>query len=81
MLESAYSLHDREFINNLGTILTYAVFGTIFNSFAIGPTLWGLSQVGAMGHLSLGLVECLAFSSLISAVDPVAVLAIFQEVG
>ena len=25
--------------------------------------------------------ECLVFSSLISAVDPVAVLAIFQEVG
>jgi NhaP-type Na+/H+ or K+/H+ antiporter len=34
-----------------------------------------------MGSLSLGLIECLAFSSLISAVDPVAVLAIFQEVG
>lgn len=81
MLESAYSLHDREFVNNLGTILTYAVFGTVFNAFTIGPTLWGLAHIGGMGTLSLGMIECLAFSSLISAVDPVAVLAIFQEVG
>ena len=29
----------------------------------------------------LGSIEVLLFSSLISAVDPVAVLAIFQEVG
>ena len=29
----------------------------------------------------LSLVEILTFASLISAVDPVAVLAIFQEVG
>jgi NhaP-type Na+/H+ or K+/H+ antiporter len=29
----------------------------------------------------LALMECLVFAALISAVDPVAVLAIFQEVG
>ena len=44
---------------------------------------------GAMGYVSgsktpyheLSLVEILTFASLISAVDPVAVLAIFEEVG
>ncbi|CAN7987551.1 unnamed protein product, partial [Ixodes pacificus] len=40
-----------------------------------------LSNVGAIGLSDLDLLECLVFSSLISAVDPVAVLAIFQEVG
>ena len=30
---------------------------------------------------SISLIECLVFSALIVAVDPVAVLAIFQEVG
>jgi len=29
----------------------------------------------------LTMLECMVFSALISAVDPVAVLAIFQEVG
>lgn len=34
-----------------------------------------------MGTIAIGFTETLVFSSLISAVDPVAVLAIFQELG
>uniref|UniRef100_T1JLY6 Cation/H+ exchanger transmembrane domain-containing protein n=1 Tax=Strigamia maritima TaxID=126957 RepID=T1JLY6_STRMM len=49
--------------------------------YSLGPTLYGLSVAGAMGNVDLGGVEALVFSALISAVDPVAVLAIFQEVG
>ncbi|XP_054720278.1 Na(+)/H(+) exchanger protein 7-like isoform X2 [Uloborus diversus] len=81
VLESAYSLHDRAFFSNLGTILLYAVVGTIINCFIIGIALFGLTYVGALGDIHFHLVECLVFSALISAVDPVAVLAIFQEVG
>ncbi len=36
MLDSAYSLNDRVFFNNLGTILLYAVVGTLMNFFMIG---------------------------------------------
>lgn len=81
VLESAYSLHDRSFFDNLGTVLVYAVIGTMFNIFAIGPTLYGVGALGAMGNITLSMRECLVFSSLISAVDPVAVLVIFQELG
>ncbi|XP_064461299.1 Na(+)/H(+) exchanger beta-like isoform X2 [Ornithodoros turicata] len=81
ILESAYSLHDSAFFSNIGTILLFAVLGTVINAFTIGPTLYFLNSVGAIGYLDLNLLECLVFSSLISAVDPVAVLAIFQEVG
>lgn len=81
ILESAYSLHDRAFFSNLGTILLYAVIGTILNCFIIGLALYGLTSLGALGDIHFHLVECLVFSALISAVDPVAVLAIFQEVG
>ncbi|XP_075745323.1 uncharacterized protein LOC119176890 isoform X1 [Rhipicephalus microplus] len=81
ILESAYSLHDSAFFSNIGTILLFAVLGTIINAFTIGPSLYFLNNVGAIGLPNLGLLECLVFSSLISAVDPVAVLAIFQEVG
>nr|CAD7261720.1 unnamed protein product [Timema shepardi] len=66
--------------------------GTMFNTFTIGPILYGLSNLGLLGRLQLNptpgappyhlaITECLVFSALISAVDPVAVLAIFQEVG
>ncbi|KAL1440425.1 hypothetical protein MTO96_009466 [Rhipicephalus appendiculatus] len=81
ILESAYSLHDSAFFSNIGTILLFAVLGTIINAFTIGPSLYFLNNVGAIGLPNLNLLECLVFSSLISAVDPVAVLAIFQEVG
>lgn len=81
ILESAYSLHDSAFFSNIGTILLFAVLGTIINAFTIGPSLYFLNNIGAIGLQNLSLLECLVFSSLISAVDPVAVLAIFQEVG
>lgn len=81
ILESAYSLHDSAFFSNIGTILLFAVLGTVINAFTIGPSLYFLNSVGAIGLPDLSLLECLVFSSLISAVDPVAVLAIFQEVG
>lgn len=55
--------------------------GTIINVLMIGPSLYLLGQLDWLGGVKLELLECLVFSSLISAVDPVAVLAIFQEVG
>ncbi|XP_050698338.1 sodium/hydrogen exchanger 2-like isoform X4 [Eriocheir sinensis] len=81
VLESAYSLHDRAFFDNLGTVLVFALVGTLFNIATIGPTLYGLNALGAMGYINFTFMEGLVFSSLISAVDPVAVLAIFQELG
>ncbi|KAK2142450.1 hypothetical protein LSH36_952g00068 [Paralvinella palmiformis] len=81
ILESAYSLHDRVFFDNLGTILLYAVVGTVMNCFIIAPTLYGLAVCGAMGPISVTLIQCFVFGALIVAVDPVAVLAIFQEIG
>ncbi|XP_022657832.1 uncharacterized protein LOC111248951 isoform X2 [Varroa destructor] len=81
VLESSYSLYDNSFFSNIGTILLYAVMGTLINVFTIGPSLFVLDKLGWLGGLDLGLLESLVFSSLISAVDPVAVLAIFQEVG
>ncbi|XP_063239988.1 Na(+)/H(+) exchanger beta-like [Bacillus rossius redtenbacheri] len=90
ILESAYSLYDRAFAFNFHTILLYAVIGTLINTFLIGPALFGLSEAGMIGPMArtedgvlyhVSLIDCLVFSALISAVDPVAVLAIFQEVG
>ncbi|QQP56190.1 Sodium/hydrogen exchanger, partial [Caligus rogercresseyi] len=80
ILDSAYSLYDRDFFSNLGSIILFAVVGTIINAFAIGLILWGSSAGGAFNRY-ISNVDCLVFSSLISAVDPVAVLAIFEEIG
>ncbi|XP_060608058.1 Na(+)/H(+) exchanger beta-like isoform X2 [Ruditapes philippinarum] len=83
ILESAYSLHDRTFYDNVGTVMIYAVLGTVLNCFLIGPSLYGIYKIGWMGNTSfeINFVQTLVFSAVIVAVDPVAVLAIFQEIG
>ncbi|RWS10810.1 Na(+)/H(+) exchanger protein 7-like protein [Dinothrombium tinctorium] len=80
ILESAYSLYDRNFFSNLATILLLAVIGTLMNVALIGGSLYACSSLNFF-HEKIAFVEILIFATLISAVDPVAVLAIFQEVN
>ncbi|XP_072729127.1 sodium/hydrogen exchanger 5 isoform X5 [Ciconia boyciana] len=81
VLDSGYFMPSRLFFDNIGAILTYAVVGTLWNSFTTGAALWGLHQAGLMDPgVEAGLMDFLLFGSLISAVDPVAVLAVFEEV-
>ncbi|XP_035867885.1 sodium/hydrogen exchanger 5 isoform X3 [Phyllostomus discolor] len=81
VLDSGYFMPSRLFFDNLGAILTYAVVGTLWNTFTTGAALWGLQQAGLMApRVQAGLLDFLLFGSLISAVDPVAVLAVFEEV-
>ncbi|XP_051485307.1 sodium/hydrogen exchanger 5 isoform X2 [Apus apus] len=81
VLDSGYFMPSRLFFDNIGAILTYAVVGTLWNSFTTGVALWGLHRAGLMDPgVEAGLMDFLLFGSLISAVDPVAVLAVFEEV-
>ena len=83
ILDSAYSMYDRQFLDNLGGVLLFAVVGTLFNAFFIGYGLYLAYYLGFMGELpeEINTIDCLKFASLIAATDPVAVLAIFQEIG
>ncbi|XP_078395580.1 sodium/hydrogen exchanger 3 isoform X1 [Cetorhinus maximus] len=80
VLDAGYFMPNRHFFGNLGSILMYAVIGTIWNAATTGLSLYGVFQTGIMGNLEAGLLEFLLFGSLIAAVDPVAVLAVFEEV-
>ncbi|XP_036297401.1 sodium/hydrogen exchanger 5 isoform X2 [Pipistrellus kuhlii] len=81
VLDSGYFMPSRLLFDNLGAILTYAVVGTLWNAFTTGAALWGLQQAGLVApRVQAGLLDFLLFGSLISAVDPVAVLAVFEEV-
>ncbi|CAF1077760.1 unnamed protein product, partial [Didymodactylos carnosus] len=80
ILEAGYFMPNRPFFDNLGTILLLAIVNTLFNTICIGLTLWGLSFTPLFGGTKFGMLPCLVFASLISAVDPVAVLATFTEI-
>ncbi|CAH8596304.1 unnamed protein product [Schistosoma margrebowiei] len=83
ILESAYSLYNRTFSEYLGVVLIFSVIGTICNFLFIGFLLYIIYQLNLLGEpiLQFNLKGYLLFSSLIVAVDPVAVLAIFQDIG
>ncbi|XP_071160004.1 probable Na(+)/H(+) antiporter nhx-9 isoform X2 [Mytilus edulis] len=81
ILEAAFSLYDRTFLHNLGSILIFSVIGTCCAAFTIGLCLIGLHKAGAMEDIDVTPIQLLVFSALIVAVDPVAVLAVFNEVG
>ena len=36
ILDASYAIYDRSFLQNLGSVLIYAVIGTLFNVFLIG---------------------------------------------
>ncbi|ELK08181.1 Sodium/hydrogen exchanger 3, partial [Pteropus alecto] len=80
VLDAGYFMPNRLFFSNLGTILLYAVVGTVWNAATTGLSLYGVFLSGLMGDLDIGLLDFLLFGSLIAAVDPVAVLAVFEEV-
>uniref|UniRef100_A0A8D2D445 Sodium/hydrogen exchanger n=1 Tax=Sciurus vulgaris TaxID=55149 RepID=A0A8D2D445_SCIVU len=79
VLESGYFMPTRPFFENIGSILWWAGLGALVNAFGIGLSLYLVCQVRAFGLGDISLLENLLFGSLISAVDPVAVLAVFEE--
>uniref|UniRef100_A0A8C1JFG3 Sodium/hydrogen exchanger n=1 Tax=Cyprinus carpio TaxID=7962 RepID=A0A8C1JFG3_CYPCA len=80
ILDASYFMPNKLFFSNLGSILIYAIFGTCWNAATVGLSLWGCYEAGVMGNLDIGLLQFLLFGSLIAAVDPVAVIAVFEEV-
>ncbi|CAF4667134.1 unnamed protein product, partial [Rotaria sp. Silwood1] len=80
ILEAGYFMPNRPFFDNLGTILLLAIVNTLFNTVCIGLTLWGFSFTPLYGGTRFEMLPCFVFAALISAVDPVAVLATFTEI-
>ncbi|KAK4025686.1 hypothetical protein OUZ56_014737 [Daphnia magna] len=76
IFESGYNLHKGNFFQNIGSITVFAVFGTLISAVIVGSGVYVLGLADIAYKLSF--IESFAFGSLISAVDPVATLAIFQ---
>lgn len=79
IFESGYNLHKGNFFQNIGSILVFAIVGTTISAFVIGFGIYFLGLADVVYKLSF--VESFAFGSLISAVDPVATVAIFHALN
>jgi len=76
IFESGYNLHKGNFFQNIGSILVFAILGTAISAFIVGGGVYLLGLADVVYKLDF--IQSFAFGSLISAVDPVATLAIFQ---
>ncbi|XP_012873506.1 PREDICTED: sodium/hydrogen exchanger 6 [Dipodomys ordii] len=79
---AGYSLKRRHFFRNLGSILAYAFLGTAISCFVIGSIMYGcvmLMKVTGQLARDFYFTDCLLFGAIVSATDPVTVLAIFHE--
>lgn len=79
IFESGYNLHKGNFFQNIGSILVFAIFGTAISAFIVGFGIYFLGLAEVVYRLNF--VESFAFGSLISAVDPVATVAIFHALN
>ena len=73
IFESALNMESRLLLRNLSPVLVLAAPGLLISTAIVGAVLAWLTP------LSLG--QALLFGSLISATDPVAVIALFKELG
>ncbi|XP_056607562.1 sodium/hydrogen exchanger 7 [Triplophysa dalaica] len=84
IFHGGYSLKKRHFFRNLGSIITYAFLGTAISCFVIGNLMYGVVKLmQVLGQLTdkFYYTDCLFFGAVISATDPVTVLAIFNELN
>lgn len=87
VLNAGLSLKRRHFFRNIGAIFCYAFIGTTISVAFVGSFIYGsihfikilFGSAYLADHFSLA--NCLYFGAIISPTDPIAVLAIFQELG
>ncbi|KAJ8278030.1 hypothetical protein GJAV_G00083000 [Gymnothorax javanicus] len=83
IFQGAYNLNQRLFFQNSGSVLTFAFLGTVISCTVIGASMYGFVQLmvllGQARDTDFRLTDCFSFGALISATDPVTVLAIFSE--
>ncbi|XP_069550407.1 sodium/hydrogen exchanger 6a [Brachyistius frenatus] len=82
IFHAGYSLKRRHFFLNMGSILAFAFLGTVVSCFIIGLLMYGcvvlMKHLGQLGG-DFFFTDCLFFGAIVSATDPVTVLAIFNE--
>ena len=79
IFESGYNMNKQPFFKNFGTVLAYSFLGTFIAIFSSSLMFWIVGQTALSPVFEWK--DAFAFGSLISATDPVSVLAIFKEMN
>lgn len=77
IFEAALTVNKREFRRRRGAIIIFAVFGTLISSFVTGAATYYTAKY--FGENSLTMLDSLVFGSVISSIDPVAILSVLTN--
>jgi monovalent cation:H+ antiporter, CPA1 family len=73
LFEAALNLDTRQLGDEVAPVLLLAVIGVVVCTLVVGFALWPLAPVGVLA--------CLILGAIIATTDPVAVVAIFRDIG
>jgi len=73
VFESALAIDVRRLIDDLAPVLLLAVVGLLISTFVVGYAMSWVSGIA--------IIPCLLLGAIVSATDPVAVVAIFKDLG
>ncbi|XP_074549523.1 sodium/hydrogen exchanger 9-like isoform X2 [Halichoeres trimaculatus] len=83
IFHGAYTLNQRRFSENLGSIVTFAFLGTIISCVITGASVFGFTRLmvllGRAADGDFSLTDCMLFGAILSATDPVSVLGLLSE--
>ncbi|ODV59624.1 bifunctional K:H/Na:H antiporter NHX1, partial [Ascoidea rubescens DSM 1968] len=77
ILNSGYELNQKNFFNNIVSILIYAIPGTFISAMVLGSILYLWTSLG-LEKINIQFVDALAVGASLSATDPVTILSIFN---
>lgn len=81
IFHAGYSMKKRFFFRNIGAILTFAFVGTTISTFTVAGIMYGVTRLFSHLSTTFTFLDTLRFGALISATDPVTILAIFTDLN
>jgi CPA1 family monovalent cation:H+ antiporter len=73
LFETSINVDVRRLSEDIAPVLVLAIIGVLVSTFVVGVVLWPISGVG--------LLACLLLGAILATTDPVAVVAVFRDIG
>lgn len=73
LFETAINVDVRRLAEEIAPVLLLAIIGVLVSTFVVGVVLWPMAGIG--------LLACLLLGAILATTDPVAVVAVFRDIG
>jgi len=79
IFNAGFTLKQKDFVKNIGSIFTYAFLGTIISTIVLSLSIYGLNKW--LDLVNLDFIESLMFGALLSPIDTVATISVLTEMN